>query len=66
MHKFKDIINHGYCNAFQTGKCKFGGKCKYEHEINPENKKVIQVIEKKKFNNDKGKDKPYKNTKRTI
>ena len=63
MHEFKNFINQGYCYALQTGKCKFGGKCKYKHEINPDNKKVTRIIEKKKFNIDKIN---KKNNKRTF
>ena len=66
MHEFKNIINQGYCYGFQTGKCKFGEKCKYRHEINPDNKKTTPLIEKKKFNNNKDKIQQNKNIKRTF
>ena len=44
MHEFKNIITQVYCYGFQTGKCKFGEKCKYRHEINPDNKKTTPMI----------------------
>ena len=66
MHEFKNIITQGYCYGFQTGKCKFGEKCKYKHEINPDNKNTTQIIEKKKFTNNKDKNQQNKNNKRTF
>ena len=50
MHEFKsDVVR--YCNNFQEGKCKFGEKCKYKHEINPNFKKEDIFINNKNKNN---------------
>ena len=49
-------INKGYCNKFQIGKCTFGDKCRYRHEIDPDYKKKDEVIVGKN-NKDKNKDK---------
>ena len=46
IHEFKNIITQGYCYGFQTGKCKFGEKCEYKREINPDNKKTTPIIDK--------------------
>ena len=49
MYEFKSEVIH-YCNNFQEGKCKFGEKCKYEHEINPNSMKEDIFINKNKNN----------------
>ena len=50
MHEFKSEVIH-YCNNFQEGKCKFGEKCRYKHEINPNFKKEDVFINNKNKNN---------------
>ena len=50
MHEFKSDVTN-YCNNFQEGKCKFGEKCKYRHEINPNLKKDDILINNKNKNN---------------
>ena len=48
INEFKPIVIH-YCNNFQIGKYRFGKRCKYKREINPEFKyKVIIVDDEKK------------------
>ena len=47
MHEFKPVvINH--CNNFHVGKCKFGEKSGYKHEINPHIKKEDIFVDIKK------------------
>ena len=68
MNEFK-ITNAGYCNRFQVGKCTFGERCKFRHEIDPEFKPGEQIIDEKKkkgFTKDKKKKLPNKNTKRIF
>ena len=43
--------NKGYCNKFQIGKCTFGDKCRYRHEIDPDYKKKDEIIVGKNNNN---------------
>ena len=50
MHELKSEVIH-YCNNFQEGKCKFGEKCRYKHEINPNFKKEDIFINNKNKNN---------------
>ena len=50
MHEFKSEVIH-YRNNFQERKCKFGEKCKYKHEINPNFKKEDIFINNKNKNN---------------
>ena len=33
INELKVSTNKGYCNKFQIGKCTFGEKCRYRHEI---------------------------------
>ena len=33
INELKVSTNKGYCNKFQIGKCPFGDKCRYRHEI---------------------------------
>ena len=44
INELKVSINKGYCNKFQIGKCTFGDKCRYRHEIDPDYKKKDEVI----------------------
>ena len=39
INESKISTNKGYCNEFQIGKCTFGDKCRYRHEIDPDYKK---------------------------
>ena len=41
--------NKGYCNKSQIGKCTFGDKCRYRHEIDPDYKKKDDVVVGKKI-----------------
>ena len=50
MHESKSDVVH-YCDNFQEGKCKFGEKCKYKHEINPSFKEEDILINNKNKNN---------------
>ena len=59
INELKVSINKGYCNKFQIGKCTFGDKCRYRHELDPDYKKMYEVIVGKN-NKDNDKDK-YKN-----
>ena len=69
MHELKSV-NTGYCNKFQLGKCSFGDKCRYKHEIDPEFKNNEVIIDGKKAkDNIKDKSKkilPMKNAKRNF
>ena len=47
MHEFKPVIIK-YCYNFQVGKCKFGEKCRYKHEIIPKFKKEDIFVDMKK------------------
>ena len=49
MHEFKSEVIR-YCNNFQEGKCKFGEKCRYKHEINPNFKREDIFINKNEIN----------------
>ena len=40
-----------YCNNFQAGKCRFGERCKYKHEINPDFKKKKIIVDDRKKSN---------------
>ena len=44
INELKVSTNKGYCNKFQIGKCTFGEKCRYRHEIDPDYKKKDDVI----------------------
>ena len=59
MNEFKPAAIQ-YCNNVQTGKCRFGEKYKFKHEINPDfKKKEILGDDRKKSNiiTNKNKDK---------
>ena len=44
INELKVSTNKGYCNKFQVGKCTFGDKCRYRHEIDPDYKKKDGVV----------------------
>ena len=44
INELKVSTNKGYCNKFQIGKCTFGEKCRYRHEIDPDYKKKDDVV----------------------
>ena len=44
ISELKVSTNKGYCNKFQIGKCTFGDKCRYRHEIDPDYKKKEEVV----------------------
>ena len=46
--KMHDFIVNQYCNNFQTGKCRFGEKCKFKHEIIPDFKKKEIIVDHRK------------------
>ena len=50
--KVKISINKGYCNKFQIGKCTFGDKCRYRHELDPNYIKKEEVIVSKNNKSD--------------
>ena len=56
INELKVSIKKGYCNKFQVGKCAFGDKCRYRHEIDPGYKKKEKVVVGKN-NKDNNKDK---------
>ena len=39
INELKVSTNKGYRNKFQIGKCTFGDKCRYRHELNPDYKR---------------------------
>ena len=55
INELKVSTNKGYCNKFQVGKCTFGDKCRYRHEIDPDYKKKEEVVVGKN-NKDNSKD----------
>ena len=64
INELKVSINKGYCNKFQIGKCTFGDKCRYRHEIDPDYKKKDEVIvgkNNKDNNKDRNKNKDKNN-----
>ena len=36
INELKVSTSKGYCNKFQIGKCTFGDKYRYRHEIDPD------------------------------
>ena len=50
MNEFNPAVIR-YGNNFQEEKCRFGEKCKYKHEINPEFKKKEIIGDDRKKNN---------------
>ena len=66
-NELKVSINEGYCNKFQIGKCTFGDKCRYRHEIDPDYKKKDEVVvgnNNKDNNKDRNKNKDKNNDKK--
>ena len=64
INELKVSINKGYCNKFQIGKCTFGDKCRYRHEIDPDYKKKDEVVvgkNNKDNNKDRNKNKDKNN-----
>ena len=58
INELKVSTNKGYCNKFQIGKCTFGDKCRYRHEIDPDYKKKDEVVVgKNNKDNDKDRNK---------
>ena len=55
INELKVSTNKGYCNKSQIGKCTFGDKCRYRHEIDPDDKKKEEVVVGKN-NEDNSKD----------
>ena len=55
INESKVSTNKGYCKKIQIGKCTFGDKCRYRHEIEPDYKKKEEVVVGKN-NKDKSKD----------
>ena len=55
INELKVSTIKGYCNKFQIGKCTFGDKCRYRHEIDPDYKKKDEVVVGKN-NEDNNKD----------
>ena len=43
INELKVSTNKGHCNKIQIGKCTFGDKCRYRHEIDPDYKKKEEV-----------------------
>ena len=64
INELKVSTNKGYCNKFQIGKCTFGDKCRYGHEIDPDYKKKDEVVVGKNIkdnNKDKNRNKDKNN-----
>ena len=64
INELKVSTNKGYCNKFQIGKCTFGNKCRYRHEIDPDYKKKEEVVvgkNNKDFSKDRNKNKDKNN-----
>ena len=57
INEFKVSTNKGYCNKYQIGKCTFGDKCRYRHEIDPDYKKKEEVAGKNNKDNCKDRNK---------
>ena len=68
INELKVSTNKGYCNKFQIGKCTFGDKCRYMHEIDPDYKKKDEVVvgknDKDNNNKDRNKNKDKNNDKK--
>ena len=64
INELKVSTNKWYCNKFQIGKCTFGDKCRYRHEIDPDYKKKDEVVVGKNIkdnNKDKNRNKDKNN-----